>query len=383
MGCRDRGARSNVDAARRGSLPTSTRSSEPWQTVQDHDVSTLVVRILFVVVRGPRVHDAGRGCLARGRWLELDGRSRRRTCFARRRGLGRRGDRRGWWCRARGHGARLRLRRRGDGRARGWRGGGRATGRDRHRGARVECEHRRTRETLGCARALRARRHGDVDAAERTARLVESHMSCARTAASEAGHETRMHEVGPTCEHPEPGPSRRAIRWTERRPSRCERRGRPSRPRCTSDLRSSRRDREGEASEMAGGEPSPARRSGASSQRVTFIARGPDEARFRGRDRRDRLPVEPSSPSGPPQHHLRTLTLAHARGSRLSRDGGRRQTGCARAEPRLLAEAAQPLRLRRCRRRRANETSHGPPQKRRARGSTERPRARRRSRAMR
>ncbi len=38
-----------------------------------------------------------------------------------------------------------------------------------------------------------------------------------------------------------------------------------------------------------------------------------------------------------------------------SRPGARGQS------PRLLAEAAQPLRLWRCRRRRANQTSHGPP----------------------
>ena len=70
--------------------------------------------------------------------------------------------------------------------------------------------------------------------------------------------------------------------------------------------------------------------------------------------------------SGPFQHHLRSPSPqpSPARAgegvSRLETEAAE-QTGCARAEPRPLAEAAQPLRLWRCRRRRGNQTSLGQP----------------------
>ncbi len=86
------------------------------------------------------------------------------------------------------------------------------------------------------------------------------------------------------------------------------------------------------------------------------------------------------SPSPPP-------SPARAGAGVSRRDTGpaeQAELGGARGQSaRLLAEAAQSLRLWRCRRRRANQTSHGPPEKRRAWGVDERPRARRRSHAMR
>ena len=77
------------------------------------------------------------------------------------------------------------------------------------------------------------------------------------------------------------------------------------------------------------------------------------------------------------------LPLARARESRVSAQRPPSRPGARGQSPRPLAEAAEPIRLWTCRRRRGNQTSHGQPEKRRARGVDERPRARRRSRAMR